>query len=163
MAGLLALRSAQILAASASSADGWAVEVFRVRTPSGEAPRWESILADLREALSSRLALRARLAERAQSEPARPWPGTITEPTVTLDEGTGVTVVEVAAADRVGLAFSLASALSEMDCTIVKATLTTLGPNAVDTFSVSEPSGGPMVDRRRLVAVGQALTHAAIT
>ena len=37
VAGVLALRSAQILAASASSWDGWAVEVFRVRTPSGEA------------------------------------------------------------------------------------------------------------------------------
>lgn len=71
------------------------------------------------------------------------------EPTITFDEGTGVTVIEVATADRVGLAFSLASALAELDCTIVKATLSTLGPNAVDTFSVSEATGGPLADRRR--------------
>ena len=162
VAGVLALRSAQILAASASSWDGWAVEVFRVRTPSGEAPRWDSILPELQEALNSRLALRARLAERAEAEPARDWPGTMAEPTITFDEGTGVTVIEVATADRVGLAFSLASALAELDCTIVKATLSTLGPNAVDTFSVSEATGGPLADRRRVAAVRQALLHAAI-
>lgn len=162
VAGVLALRNAQILAASASSGDGWAVEVFRVRTPSGEAPRWDSILAELREALNSRLALRARLAERAEAEPPRQWPGTMTEPTIAFDEGTGVTVIEVAAPDRIGLAFSLASALAELDCTIVKATLSTLGPNAVDTFSVAESSGGPLRDRRRLGAVRQALLHAAV-
>ena len=162
VAGVLALRSAQILAASASSSDGWAVEVFRVRTPSGEVPHWESILVDLREALNSRLAVRAQLAERAQAEPPRAWPGTMSEPTVTLDEGTGVTVIEVAAADRVGLAFSLASALAEMDCTIVKATLSTLGPNAVDTFSVGEPTGGPLADPQRAAAVRRALLYAAV-
>lgn len=73
------------------------------------------------------------------------------EPTITFDEGTGVTVIEVATADRVGLAFSLASALAELDCTIVKATLSTLGPNAVDTFGVGgnwRPAGRSTAWRR---------------
>ncbi|MCB1027319.1 MAG: HD domain-containing protein [Microthrixaceae bacterium] len=161
VAGVLALRNAQILAASASSSDGWAVEVFRIRTPTGEPPRWELIVEDLRAALDSRLALRARLAERAQAERRRDWPGTMDAPTVDFDEGTGVTVIEVAAADRIGLAFSLASALDEMDCSIVKATLTTLGPNAVDTFSVTDADGTPVTDPTRRDALRQALVHAA--
>ncbi|MEZ5381947.1 MAG: [protein-PII] uridylyltransferase [Microthrixaceae bacterium] len=161
VAGVLALRSAQILAASATSADGWAVEVFRIRTPTGEAPSWEPMVDDLRAALDSRLALRARLAERARSAPQRDWPGTLAEPSVTFDDGTGVTVIEVAAADRIGLAFSLASALAELDCTITRATLSTLGPNAVDTFSVTGTDGEPLANPARRDAVRQALVHAA--
>lgn len=163
VAGVLALRNAQILAASASVHEGWAVEVFRIRTPSGEAPSWDLIEEDLRAGLDSRLALRARLAERAQVERRRDWPGTMTAPVVSFDEGTGVTVIEVAAADRIGLAFSLATALAELDCTIVTATLTTLGPNAVDTFSVTNPDGTPVIDPARRDALRQALLHAALS
>ena len=73
-----------------------------------------------------------------------------------------LTVIEVAAADRTGLAFSLASALTELDCTIVKATLTTLGPNAVDTFSITDTEGAPVVDPARRHALRQALVDAAV-
>ncbi|WP_157789667.1 [protein-PII] uridylyltransferase [Candidatus Microthrix parvicella] len=162
VAGVLALRNARILTASASCSGGWAVQMFRIRTPSGEAPRWGRIVDDLSAALDARLAIRARLAERLQSERHRAWPGTMVQPTVRFDEGTGVTVIEVAAADRTGLAFSLASALTELDCTIVKATLTTLGPNAVDTFSITDTEGAPVVDPARRHALRQALVDAAV-
>src|SRR5690606_19131869 len=66
VAGALALNGLGVLEANATSQDGMALEVLRVESSFGPSIVWEKVEADLEKVLSGRLALQARLAERAR-------------------------------------------------------------------------------------------------
>ncbi len=68
VAGVLALHGLEVLDAAAyTHSNGMALETFRVESPSGPVIAWAGVVADLGDALAGRLALPARLAERART------------------------------------------------------------------------------------------------
>ncbi|MEO6511518.1 MAG: HD domain-containing protein, partial [Nocardioides sp.] len=58
------------------------------------------------------------------------------------------TVLEVRAADRVGVLYVVCAALAAVDVSVRSAHIDTLGPQAVDVFYVQESGAGPLSDHR---------------
>ena len=62
------------------------------------------------------------------------------------------TVIEVRAADRVGVVYLVSAALAEQDISVRSAHVSTLGPQAVDVFYVQEASAGALSETRAAAA-----------
>ena len=163
VAGVLSLNGVDVLDASAHSESGMALEVFRVKSVFGDEPNWARLRVDVERALSGRLALRARLAERARTYPApratsaRPKP-----PRVLIDNHTSdlATVVEVEASDAIGVLYRITQALLECDLDIVSARVQTLGSDVIDAFYVRDGSGAKITDDAFLAEIERAVLHA---
>lgn len=106
--------------------------------------------AVLRQRLDAIRGGRLDVAQRL-TRPAR----TRLEPTVAVrpDGSRTATVLEVRAADRPGLIYTVASALAGLDVSVRSAHVTTLGPQAVDFFYVHEASAGALTEERAARAV----------
>ncbi len=150
VAGVLALHGLEVLAAATDpSVPGWASSTFRVVDPRRDEPPWERVRLDLDRALDGRLALRARLAERGRTyrrPPALPAPA---EATVTFhdDASSSSTVIDVHAADGLGVLYRITCALAELDLDIRSARAQTMGGTVVDAFYVQTRDGGKVADR----------------
>ena len=80
VAGVLALHGLGVLDAAVTSVDGMALEVLRVESSFGPTIAWDKVVADLEQVLDGRLALQARLAERARVYGGRAAAGPDPEP-----------------------------------------------------------------------------------
>jgi [protein-PII] uridylyltransferase len=163
VAGVLALHGLGVLGAGAwSSDDGGALAVFTVERPSTRPIDWTKVTNDLERALAGRLALNARLEERARTYARRRGvgPGVVT--TVTFDNAASAkaTVVEVAAPDSVGLLYRLTRALAELDLDIRSAKVQTLGAQVVDAFYVRDYAGQKVTDGVQQAEIERAIRHA---
>jgi [protein-PII] uridylyltransferase len=160
--GVLALNGLGVLDAAVASVDGMALEVLRVESSFGPTITWEKVVADLEAAIEGRLALQARLAERARVYGGRRAAAPIQEPPRVLVDNAasrGATVVEVHAPDSMGVLYRITRALSELDLDIVSAKVQTLGDRVVDAFYVRGPSGAKVEDPAVLVEIERALLH----
>jgi [protein-PII] uridylyltransferase len=163
VAGAISLSGLDVLAVDAhSSDDGMAVEVFKVASPHGHAPEWERITNGVRRALAGRLALDARIGERARdSFITRPRikAATPAVPSVHVDNDTSATatVIEVRAPDAVGLLYRVTRALAELDLDIRHAKVQTLGHEVVDSFYVRDALGEKVTDPDHLRELERAL------
>jgi [protein-PII] uridylyltransferase len=160
--GVVALHGLGVLDAAVTIVDGMAVDVLRVESSFGPTIQWDRVLTDLEAALEGRLALQARLAERARVYGASRRPALVQEPPRVLVDNTaslGATVVEVHAPDSMGVLYRITRALSELDLDIVSAKVQTLGDRVVDAFYVRGPSGQKVEDPALLVEVERALLH----
>jgi [protein-PII] uridylyltransferase len=163
IAGVLSLNGADVLEASAHTEDGMALEVYRVRALFEGPIKWDRIERDVLDAISGRLALRARLAERARTYPTpRPTSARPSSPRVLIDNHTSdlATVVEVQAPDGIGVLYRLTQALNEVDLDIVSAKVQTLGSDAVDAFYVRDHEGAKITDSAYLAEIERAILHA---
>lgn len=73
------------------------------------------------------------------------------------------TVIEVRAADRIGVVYQVSAALAALDMTVRSAHVSTLGPQAVDVFYVQEAHAGALSETRAAEAahtVREAITGA---
>jgi [protein-PII] uridylyltransferase len=160
VAGVLALHGLDVRSASVAGEDGMAVEVFEVETPFG-APDWTKVEADLRRATSGRLALDARLAERARAYGARRATAAVGPggPRVHFDNDASATatVVEVRAPDRIGVLYRITRALAECDLDVRTALVATLGAEVVDAFYVMATDNGKITDPDELREIEQAV------
>ena len=150
VAGVLSINGGSIVGASAFTRDdGLAVDTFVVSAPEG-APTswWARVEGDLVDAMAGRLALRARLARKARTEDRRlaRLPDVATSVTVTADDSGQASVIEVKTLDRTGVLFTITDALAELQLDIVVARIQTLGPEAVDVFTVRSAEGGAIDD-----------------
>jgi [protein-PII] uridylyltransferase len=161
--GVLALHGLGVLDAAVTSVDGMALEVLKVESSFGPTISWDKVLVDLEGALEGRLALQARLAERARAYGGRTGgSGQLQEPPRVLvdnDASQAATVVEVHAPDSMGVLYRITRALSELDLDIVSAKVQTLGDRVVDAFYVRGSSGGKVEDPAVLVEIERALLH----
>jgi [protein-PII] uridylyltransferase len=143
--GVLALHRVSVLRAHVwSTSDGLALQRFAVQAPA--TLRWQRLGADLDAAWSGRLAVEARLERKARDyRPASP-----VEPDVRVlpDESAHSTVVEVRAADALGLLHAIAAALGDLDLDVRVAKIDTLGDRVVDTFYVRSPWGAKLSDEQ---------------
>jgi [protein-PII] uridylyltransferase len=161
VAGVLALHGLDVLAASAYSANGRALAEFRVTDPFRDETPWPRVIADLELVLDGRLALQARLSERVRTY-ARRTPGTVAgpAPTVRFDDQASdkATVIDVQAADAIGVLYRITHALAELDLDIRSARVQTLGERVHDAFYVRD-RGGKITDARTLAEIERAILH----
>jgi [protein-PII] uridylyltransferase len=158
--GVLALHGLDVRAATAAGEDGMAVERFDVETPYG-APDWERVAVDLQRAVAGRLALDARLTERARTY-GRRRPTAATgagAPRLHFDNdaSAAATVVEVRAPDRIGVLYRITRGLAECDLDVRSARITTLGAEVVDAFYVTANDASKITDPDELREIEQAV------
>ncbi len=161
VAGVLALHGLDVLAAAAYSTQGRALAEFRVTDPLRDETPWHRVTADLDLALDGRLALQARLAERARTY-GRAKRGASADhaTTVEFDDRASVdaTVIDVQAADGIGVLYRITRALAELDLDIRSAKVQTLGARVHDAFYVRD-RGGKIADARTLAEIERAILH----
>jgi [protein-PII] uridylyltransferase len=167
VAGVLSLHGLDVVEAMVATEEGWAIEVFRVVSSFGPTFSWHKVVADLERALAGRLAIRARLADRARTYGSRRravYDGDV-EPEIRfdVDASTESTVVEVHASDGMGVLYRITTALADLDLDIVGAKVQTLGPQVVDSFYVRTTDGTKVTDEGLLAETERALLHALTT
>jgi [protein-PII] uridylyltransferase len=162
VAGVLALHGLDVLQAAAhSSEDGRALAEFRVSDPIRAETPWSRIVADLERALDGRLALNARLTERARTYSRnRPATRPVTA-SVSFDNHSSSTstVVDVNAPDRIGVLYRITRALADLDLDIRSAKAHTLGSQVVDAFYIRDPRGDKVTDLSTLGEIERAILH----
>ncbi len=164
IAGVMALSGLDVLDASAFSDDQMAACEFVVQTSTGAPVEWPEVLARVEDALASRIAVSARVAQRARamSRYRRRLSATPPGQHIHVDNTVSdfATVIDVHAPDTVGLLYRLTQALGEFGCDIRSARVQTLGPQAVDSFYLCSREGTKIVDEQTLREVEVALLEA---
>lgn len=151
VSGGLALNGINVLSAQVfTRADGVALEVFRVEgahEPEIGQARWEHVFSDVRRALSGRISLDVRIAEKRDAY-TRPSKGKREPPRVIVDNRASdfYTVVEVHATDRVGLLYAITRALADLELDIHAAKVATYAEDVVDVFYVRDVDGQKITD-----------------
>jgi [protein-PII] uridylyltransferase len=144
VAGVLALHGLDVMRAAAySSDDGRAMNEFRVSDPVRSEIPWSRVLADLELALAGRLALHARIAERVRTYSRSRSLTRIIPATVTFDDDASSlsTVIDVQAADGIGVLYRITRAIAELELDIRSAKVQTMGTQVVDSFYVRDSAG----------------------
>lgn len=148
--GLLALAGHDVRAARARSIDGVAISEYDLEPRSGQRPDWAQFEVRLHEVLGGRIELGEALSERADryGQLARPQVARRAKPRVIVDNEASATatVLEVHAADEVGVLHRIAHALADRKLDIRHAKISTLGPEVIDTFYVVDETGAKLVD-----------------
>ena len=140
-----------------------AIEMARVTSIFDNELNWPKISGDIERAVDGKLALRARLAERAQTYRTRPATAARpVEPKVVIDNYTSdvATVIEVVAPDGVGVLYRITTALLESGLDIVSAKIETLGSQVIDAFYVRDHKGAKIVDDQYLAEIQRAILYA---
>ncbi len=161
IAGTLSLHGLDVVEANAHSTDGVAVDEFRVLAGGSGVLPWDEIRADVIKALNGRLAVQARLEERARSRRRRPRGPSQFPPRVRFDNETGsnATVIEAVGPNRIGLLHGLTRALSELDLDVRSAKIHTMGDDVVDSFYVTDGAGQKVLDPEHQNEIRRALLH----
>lgn len=159
LAGLLAVHGLDIRAATVTTEDSRAVNVFTVSPRFGRAPDVQVLRGDLTALLAGRYPLAQRLGARE-----RAYPGTAQQPPRVLwfdDESAHATIVELRAADSVGLLHRVTGALERCGLNIRTARLSTLGASVVDAFYVTTAAGQQVTEPSLRDSIEQELLAAA--
>jgi [protein-PII] uridylyltransferase len=164
IAGALTLSGLSILTAQAFTLEpGVALDVFELRgafEAEVSDERWRRFREHLRRALAGRTDLRTKVRE-LRSHYRQPRTRLEVRVRVDIDSSDYHTVVEVSAADRLGLLFDLATAFAEQRLDVHLAKVATYGARVVDSFYVTEVGGEKLADPSRVDAVRVALSAAA--
>ncbi len=166
VAGVLAFHGLDVVSASAYSADGRALSEFGVSDPFRNETPWPRIVADLELALSGRLAVNARVAERARryaKADHAEWRAPITVVRFDNEASDTATVIDVHAVDGVGVLYRITRALTEFDVDIRSARVQTLGAQVVDAFYVVDDHDNKIADANTTGEIERAIIHALST
>ena len=163
VAGVLALHGLDVVSAAAYSSDeGRALAEFRVVDRVRNAPPWDRVERDLLRSLDGRLALQARVAERARAYAGtRPAGSRPPSATVHFDNraSQAATVIDVTAGDGIGVLYRITRALAELDVDIRSARVQTLGEAVVDAFYVVDRRGEKITDPETEAEIERAILH----
>jgi len=160
VSGSLALHGLNIRSARAfTTEDGVALDLFVVEPAFGadvEEDRWRRFRSDLRRALEGRISLEYRVRQKRSHYPPPSHP---VEPEVTLDNEVSdfSTVVEVSAADRIGLLFDLTRAFHELELDVHVAKVATYAGRVVDAFYVRDLYGRKVEDAEQMREIERAV------
>ena len=150
IAGVLALSGYDVLDASVHSDAGMAACELTLQPPTSGVVDWDRVIDRAERALDRRLALTARVRQRAYDYDRyrRRLSAMPPRHDVVIDNRISdvATVVEVHAADTVGLLYWITQALSELRLSIRSAKIQTFGPQAVDSFYVCDAAGEKLAD-----------------
>jgi [protein-PII] uridylyltransferase len=161
VAGVLAFHGLDVVSASAYSADGRALSEFGVSDPFRSETPWPRIERDLLLALGGRLAVQARVAERARTYAKQQvWRAPITTVRFDNEASDTATVIDVYAVDGVGVLYHITRALTEFDVDIRSARVQTLGTQVVDAFYVVDSQGNKVTDAATEAEIERAIIQA---
>ncbi|MEM7341364.1 MAG: [protein-PII] uridylyltransferase [Actinomycetota bacterium] len=168
MAGVLAVNGLDVLTAEAySDPDGMATCEFTLQPPATHTVDWDKIVSVAERALAGRVALTARVHQRAHNYERYRRRLSAVPPRLDVvidnDISEAATVVEVHAEDTVGLLFWITQALGELRLDIRSAKVQTFGPQAVDSFYVSDSDGAKIGDAEILAELDLAIRQAIAT
>ena len=145
--GTLALHRLDVLSASVFSRDATAVTVFRVAPRFGSLPDWSVVQVDLRRAIDGVLDLDSVLSSReAAYAPRAGLPREPPRVRIVDDASEQATVIEVHAADAIGVLHRITGALAANGLDVRTAHISTLGTDVVDSFYVVGPHGSALGD-----------------
>ena len=165
VAGTLALANLTVLgadAASATSSTGEPMAASRFRVASREPVDWAAVARDVTEAIEGRIALDARLAQRARNHRRHSAVRALAAPpSVRVDNEASATatVVEVRALDGIGVLYRITRALADLDLDITVAKVSTLGTEVVDAFYVRAAGGAKLTDPHHVRELERAVLH----
>jgi [protein-PII] uridylyltransferase len=141
--GVFALHSLDVRSASVATHSGMAVNSFTVAPRFGRLPDAAVLRTDLKRALDGTLPLAERLSakERAyeRADSRNPPPRVLW-----FDEATDATVLELRAADSIGLLHRVTASIEQCGLDIRSAMVATLGASVVDSFYVTGRDGKPI-------------------
>ena len=162
VAGALALQGLDIVsAAAATSSDGvMAIEEFKVMPRLGGVPDWDLVAGEVERAVAGKTALGARIETKARDYSRPNVPHTRPQVAVDLEASATSAVLEVRAADGVGVLYAITRGLADCDLDIRSARVQTIGHEVIDTFYVRMPDGSKPVDADFLVEVESAVLAA---
>jgi [protein-PII] uridylyltransferase len=149
VAGVLALHKLSVRAATMRTEDGVAVDTWHVEPELGDPPVLETLREDVRRALDRTLDVADLLTRREEARRSRPRAVPAAPRVDVVSEASAdATVLEVRAADRLGLLHRLGRALSLAGVSVRSARANTIGAEVVDVFYVVDESGRPLGDVR---------------
>lgn len=160
IAGALSLARLSILSAQVfTTEDGVAVDLFEVEgafEPQIREERWREFRTTLRRAIEGRVSLDHRVREKRRHYPARRQDIPVR---VSVDNQASdfFTVIEVDAADRIGLLFDVTSTLAEQGLDVHIAKVATYGEHVVDAFYVRDELGRKVEDPAKADELERAL------
>jgi [protein-PII] uridylyltransferase len=149
IAGSLALAGLSILTAQVfTTDDGAAVDIFEVEgvwEPDVIERRWREFRGTLRRAIEGTISLEHRVGEKRRWYPAPPV-ATPLKVTVDPEASDFATVIEIGAADRIGLLYDITRTLAELGLDVHLAKVATYEGRVVDSFYVRGSAGGSTID-----------------
>jgi [protein-PII] uridylyltransferase len=160
--GVLAMHGLDVLTAGVySSEDGRALESFIVSDPLRDETPWDRVVADIDRALVGRLAIHARVAERARTYGRHVYSPLARGSSVTVDNDASAdaTVIDVETGDRIGVLYAIARAFAELDLDVRSAKVQTLGVRVLDAFYVVDRGGNKITDDEFLDEIERAILH----
>ena len=165
IAGVLACHGLDVVSASAYSADGRALSEFGVEDPFRVETPWPNVERDLVRALDGRLAVEARVAERARryARSNANWRVPTAIVRFENDASEAATVIDVHTTDGIGVLYRITRALADFDVDIRTARVATLGNQVVDAFYVVDGQGDKITDEDTIAEIERAIVHALST
>jgi [protein-PII] uridylyltransferase len=163
IAGVLALHGLDVISAAAhSSDDGRALSEFRVSDRVRHEIPWDRVIPDIELGLDGKLAIPARLAERARTysrSKRAVAPRTAIRVTFDDDASADATVLDVQAPDGIGVLYRITRVFADLDIDIRSARVQTQGHHVVDGFYVRDSTGHPISDPAVRAEIERALLH----
>ncbi|MBT8241712.1 MAG: [protein-PII] uridylyltransferase [Acidimicrobiia bacterium] len=167
VAGVMVMSGLDVVTGEAITDAEMAACRFMVSSGGDHHIDWERVVPMVERALDGRLAIAARVARRAEqlNRYRRRLSATPPMSSVKVDNEISEvsTVVDVHAPDSVGLLYRITRAMADLRLDIGKATVQTLGSQAVDSFYVTDSFGkklsGEMVDELELAVLHAIEMH----
>jgi UTP:GlnB (protein PII) uridylyltransferase len=166
LSGVLAYHGVNILSAQVQPlGDDLVARSFDVADQFGGTiprERWEAVRLDIARAFEGRFSLDYRLAEKAARYVRSGSGERLEPPRVVLDDdaSASLTVIEVHAADRIGLLYTLARTLDDLRLEVRLAKVATRRGRVVDVFYVADAWGNKLLEPDHLLEVERALLFA---
>lgn len=161
---VLGVHAQSVRRARTFTVDGVAVGDFEVEPERGRTPDWDRVEADLRTALVDAGPIREQLATRSARYASftRPTAAHPADPRVLVDNDAteAATIVEVRAADGIGVLARITDAIAARQVRVEQAYVSTLGHEVVDTFYVTAPDGTKLTDPNVVAGLETALLEA---
>jgi [protein-PII] uridylyltransferase len=150
VAGVMVMSGLDVITGEAIADAEMAACRFMVSSGGDHHIDWEPVVAMVERALDGRLAIAARVARRAQQLNRYRRRLSAVPPTSSVKVDNEIsavsTVVDVHAPDSVGLLYRITRAMADLRLDIGKATVQTLGSQAVDSFYVTDSFGQKLSD-----------------
>ncbi|MBI5442026.1 MAG: [protein-PII] uridylyltransferase [Deltaproteobacteria bacterium] len=166
IAGLMAAHRLNILSAVLNTrGDGWALDVVHVCGPAGELifdeAVWRDWRRDLDAVLTGQSTLEAAVGSRLRRRGVldRPRPKAAVRVRIDNEASRRFTVVDITAADRLGLLYDVARTFAEQGLTIRLAKIATNIDRVSDSFYVEDVGSGKITDRGRIEALQASLSR----
>jgi len=155
-AGVLALHSLDVRAASIRTHAGMAVNAFVVEPRFGELPEASIVRNDLARAMNGSLSVADGLAAKERSYARGSLPAHRPSSVHWFDDAaTDATVLELRADDAIGLLYRVTATLERLGLDVRSARVSSLGGSVVDAFYLTTEGGDPIPEVDRMGIEGE--------